>query len=128
MRRLFTVLGAAVVLAWMPIAHASAETVLLMGEQIGCHWCERWDEEIGPIYPKTAEGKVAPLQRFDIHVGVPDGITLERPVNFTPTFVLVRDGVEVARLEGYPGEDLFWTMLSVVMQRAEIELKPESSG
>jgi hypothetical protein len=25
--------------------------------------------------------------------------------------VLVKDGVEVARLEGYPGEDFFWGLL-----------------
>lgn len=109
-------------------AAALAQMVLLMGEQDGCSWCERWDEELSAIYPKTAEGRAAPLVRFDIHDGPPDGVTLDRPVVFTPTFVLVRDGVELGRVEGYPGEDLFWAMLGMVFERAQIDLTAETSG
>ena len=29
---------------------------LVMVEQDGCHWCERWNAEIGHIHPKTEEG------------------------------------------------------------------------
>lgn len=39
---------------------------LVMVEQPGCIYCERWDEEIAPAYPKTAEGEFAPLRRVDI--------------------------------------------------------------
>ena len=34
---------------------------LVMVEELGCPWCESWDEEIGGIYPKTAEARIAPL-------------------------------------------------------------------
>ena len=30
---------------------------LVMVEEPGCPWCARWTAEIGPIYPKTAEGR-----------------------------------------------------------------------
>jgi len=43
-------------------AVASAETLLLMAEEDGCYWCAKWNEEIGPAYPKTIEGKTAPLK------------------------------------------------------------------
>lgn len=80
---------------------------LVMVERAGCHWCERWNAEIAPIYPKTREGKLAPLRRVDIHA-LPDDIQFKsRPV-FTPTFVLVEDGTELGRIEGYAGEDFFW--------------------
>ncbi|THH39160.1 hypothetical protein E4Z66_00115 [Aliishimia ponticola] len=105
---------------------ARADTFLLMAEQIGCHYCKRWDAEISAIYPKTNEGRTAPLRRYDIHDGTPDGIALARSVRFTPTFVLVKDGVERGRIEGYPGEDFFWGLLGLMFERAQID--PATSG
>ncbi len=92
-----------------------AETLLLMAEQVGCAYCEAWDTQIAPIYPKTAEGQAAPLRRADIR-DLPEGITLARPVAFTPTFVLVNDGMETGRIEGYPGEDFFWALLARLIE------------
>ena len=110
-------------LSWLPVS-ANAETTLLMAEEAGCAWCARWDEEISEIYPKTAEGKTAPLIRFDLHGDAPDGVTFARRVRFTPTFILVEDGVEVGRIEGYPGEDFFWGLLSMMLEDAGIEVEP----
>ena len=47
-------------------AQASAAYELIMVEQQGCHYCERWKEEIGPIYPKTDVGMFAPIRMVDI--------------------------------------------------------------
>lgn len=105
---------------------ARAETVLLMAEEVGCMWCARWNSEISHIYPKTPEGRTAPLQRFDLKTGTPPGITLKTKVRFTPTFILVRDGVEEGRIEGYPGEDFFWGLLARLFERADID--PEQTG
>lgn len=88
---------------------AAAE--LVMVEEKGCIWCAAWNAEIAPIYPKTEEGRFAPLRRVDIHAARPDDLNFDMPVNFTPTFVLVEDGDELARIEGYPGEDFFWGLL-----------------
>lgn len=84
---------------------------LMMIEQPGCHYCARWDAEIAPQYPLTDEGRTAPLVRTDLRAALPDGVTLDRPAAFTPTFVLLRDGHEAGRLEGYPGTDFFWPLL-----------------
>jgi len=108
MRLLTTLSSAAMALAVSASALWSAE--LIMIDQPGCHWCEKWDAEIGPIYPNTDEGKRAPLRRADIR-NLPDDVTFaSRPV-FTPTFILVNDGQELGRIEGYPGEDFFWPMI-----------------
>lgn len=80
---------------------------LVMVERAGCHWCERWNAEIAHIYPKTREGKLAQLRRADIH-DLPDDVTFKSPPIFTPTFVLVKNGVELGRIEGYASEDFFW--------------------
>lgn len=90
---------------------------LLMFEEKWCEWCERWNTEIAPIYSKTAEGKRAPLRRIDIHGRYPAGIALASRPRFTPTFVLIEDGREVGRIEGYPGEDFFWGLLSRMIRK-----------
>lgn len=93
---------------------AAQATELVMVEQPGCEWCARWNEEIGPIYPKTSEGAFAPLRRVDLR-NMPDDLKITRRVNFTPTFLIVEDGHEIARLEGYPGEDFFWPVLDQLL-------------
>lgn len=103
-------LSAALLLA---VPAQAAELVMI--DQQGCYYCERWDEEIAPIYPKTAEGKFAPLRRVDIR-SIPDELTLASQPAFTPTFILVVDNKELARLEGYPGEDFFWPLISQMFE------------
>lgn len=85
---------------------------LVMVERAGCAWCARWNAEIAPIWPKTDEGRAAPLRRVDLNAPAPEDLTLNGRVVFTPTFILTDDGQEVARLEGYPGEDFFWPLIS----------------
>ena len=48
----------------VPLPALAAE--LVMVEQAGCHYCARWNAEIGPIYPRTAEGAYAPLRKVEI--------------------------------------------------------------
>lgn len=97
---------------------------LLMLEQPGCHWCERWNSEIGVAYPKTEEGKLAPLRRVDISKGWPEDLAAVRPERMTPTFILVDNGQEVERLRGYPGEHFFWPLLADMLAK----LPPKAPG
>ena len=94
----------------LPVAAAE----LVMVEQQGCEWCERWNEEIAPSYPKTTEGKFAPLRRVDLR-DMPPELMIDRRVNFTPTFLIVEDDRELARLEGYPGAGFFWPVLAKLL-------------
>ena len=101
------------------VGPASADELrLLMFERDGCAYCKLWNEQIAPAYPKTAEGRAAPLTRLQIHEPIPDDITLtgRKPV-FTPTFVLTDDGTEVARIEGYAGDEFFWVLLDQMLQK-----------
>lgn len=99
----------------------AAELVML--EQDGCVWCIRWHQEIGPIYPKTDEGARAPLRRVDIHDPLPTDLAGLQVVRFTPTFVLVEEGVEIGRIRGYPGDEFFWFLLGEMLERL-----PEADG
>jgi thioredoxin-related protein len=90
----------------------AGEVRLVFVEQPGCAYCMAWDDQIAPAYPDTAEGRFAPLVRADLHLGPPDGIDYTRKPRLTPTFILVEDGTEIARMEGYVGEDFFWPVYS----------------
>jgi hypothetical protein len=107
-------LGAVALLVYFPFAAWATE--LVMVEEQGCVWCARWNTEIAPAYPKTDEGQFAPLRRVDIRA-LPVEFKPTRRVSFTPTFLLVVDGAEVARIEGYPGEDFFWPLLEQMLAK-----------
>lgn len=102
----------------LPVQAWAAELQLLMFEQPGCIYCARWNADVAPEYPLTDEGRAAPLRRLQLRDPLPEGITLDRPAVFTPTFVLVADGAEQARIEGYVSEDFFWPMLARMIAAA----------
>lgn len=88
---------------------------LMMVEAKGCVYCEAWHREIGPGYRASSEGRAAPLLRVDIDGPWPDGLALDRRPTITPTFVLLRDGAEVTRLEGYPGARVFHSLIGAML-------------
>jgi thioredoxin-related protein len=100
----------------MLIAQASAAYELIMVEQQGCHYCERWKKEIGPIYPKTDVGTFAPIRMVDI-TKVDSTPEIDSAVVFTPTFILTDGEREITRIEGYMSEDFFWGVLEMVLER-----------
>ena len=88
-----------------------------MFETDSCEWCELWHAEIGVIYAKTAEARTAPLRRVSIEDPVPGDLEHVRGIHYTPTFVLMEDGKEVGRILGYPGEDFFWGLLGMELEK-----------
>lgn len=114
----------ALVLAFVTLSATPAlagELQLLMFEQPGCIYCAAWNEEVAPEYPLTEEGKAAPLRRLQLRDPMPEGLQVVSPPVFTPTFVLVEDGVETGRIEGYPGEDFFWPLLDGLIAEAKAD-------
>ncbi len=99
---------------WLPGALLAQSVELVMVEERGCIWCARWNADVAPEYPKTPEGMAAPLRRIDLR-DRPEDLSFETRLRFTPTFVLMVNGVEADRIEGYPGEDFFWPMLGAML-------------
>ena len=97
---------------------------LMMVEQQGCYYCLEWKDQLGHIYPKTPEGKYAPLKTIDI-TEVDQLKGLQRDVIFTPTFVLMEDNKELGRLEGYSSEDFFWELLELILEKETDYTVPE---
>lgn len=101
--------------ALAPAVGLAAE--LVMFEQRACPWCAEWDRVIGPIYAKSDVARRAPLRRVQKEGPQASEYTLLRPIRFTPTFVLIDDGKEIGRIEGYPGEDFFWARAERLIER-----------
>ena len=97
--------------AFAVLAQPACAAELLMFRRAGCPYCATWDRAVGPVYPKSDLGRRIPLRMVDLDRDPPPAEKLDRAVRFTPTFVLVEDGREVGRIEGYPGEDFFWGLL-----------------
>lgn len=95
-------------------AHAAE---LVMFEQAGCVFCQRWDRDVGALYNKTDEAKALPLRRIDIQGQKMSGIALASPVRYTPTFIVVDNGREIGRITGYSNDDAFWGQLDALVAR-----------
>ena len=91
---------------------------LMMVRRRGCVHCAAWDREIGPVYARHPEGRAAPLMMVDVDGPYPDGLALDRKPWLTPSFILLRDGLEVTRFEGYPGAERFFPVLRAMLERA----------
>lgn len=103
---------------WMGAPSAAAELVML--ERPGCVWCAHFNAEIAPAYPKTEEGKRAPLRRVDITKAWPPDLKGIAGEHFTPTFILVDDGKEIGRIRGYPGDQFFWYLLGDILAKLDM--------
>ena len=118
MRMRFVATVLATILALLPAPSAGAAE-LVMFEQKGCVWCQRFDRDIAPAYDKTAEGQRAPLRRVDIAGPVPSDLAFIKRERFTPVFVLIDQGREFGRIRGYPGETFFWGLLANLLERLD---------
>lgn len=112
-------LAAAFALGHTPLITISGAQAaeLVMFETAACEWCEAWDRDVGGIYHKTEEGRLAPLRRVELHAPRPEDLESIEGIVYTPTFVLVEDGSEIGRINGYPGDDHFWGLLGAMLRK-----------
>ncbi len=91
-----------------------------------CVWCRKWLREVGPGYPHSDEGQLAPLRRIDIKNQSAAGVALKTTVTATPTFVVADDeGREIGRITGYPGVDFFYPALDEILAKLPGKARPK---
>lgn len=106
--------GAAAIAACMLLPDGAQASELVMFDQTGCIYCQRWEQDVGRLYAKTDEAKKLPLRRINIRDQDKSGITLASPIRYTPTFVVIDNGREVGRITGYSSDDSFWGLLDAL--------------
>lgn len=95
-----------------PAKAADSRGQLVMITSSHCPWCEAFEDDVGKGYDRTEEALIYPLRRHDFYQKIPDDLAHLTPATMTPTFIVMRDGVEVGRIVGYPGAELFWWRIS----------------
>ncbi len=80
-----------------------------------CAACAQFEREVGRSYVKTAEARLAPLHRQPLAASRPESLKAAGPVIGTPTFVLMENGREQGRIEGYSSDELFWMRLTALL-------------
>src|ERR1051326_3027911 len=111
----FAVRAIGALCAIVMLGQAADAAELVMYRRDGCPWCAKFDRALGPIYPKTEFNQSAPLRQINLDHDR-DLPIIHGAIRYTPTFVLVENGREVGRIEGYPGEDYFWPRLSYLLE------------
>ena len=80
-----------------------------------------------PCLSQNRRGRFAPLRRVHINE-IPDDLTPVSDPAFTLTFILVEDGRELARIEGYPGDDWFWPLLEALLEQNTTYMPGDPDG
>lgn len=114
-------LAAALVTVGLATSPARAEPLpaglrLVLVEDPGCSYCRKWLNEVGPYYATSIQGQRAPLVRRQTGDESLKGFGR---LNYTPTFLLVRDGREIDRLVGYGGAAEFWRQLRAMLAKLD---------
>lgn len=113
-----------VLLVSLAVGLPAAAAELVMFEAAGCPYCARWNREIARIYPKTEEGRRAPLRRVDIAAPRPADLAGIANIVYTPTFVLIENGKEIGRIVGYGGDEIFWSLLAELFAKLDRATQP----
>lgn len=90
---------------------------LLVAHDAACGDFARWQREIGPAYATSPEGRAAPLLDVSMDGPWPDGLALSSRPRQTPTFILVDEGREIGRIEGYGDAASFRAGLSRLLRQ-----------
>ncbi len=107
-----------------PRVHAATEITderagpiveLVVIEARQCPMCRLFRDEIAPAYRATARAERAPLRFVDVAHADPETLNLIAPIEIIPTVVLMRDGVEIDRLVGYTGPEIFMRAIGVML-------------
>jgi CRISPR/Cas system CSM-associated protein Csm3 (group 7 of RAMP superfamily) len=91
----------------------TVELVVIEARQ--CPMCRLFRDEIAPVYRATARSERAPLRFVDVAHTDPATLNLAAPVEIVPTVILMRDGVEIDRLVGYTGPEIFMRAVGVML-------------
>lgn len=102
-----------------PTPAAPPELALLFVGHERCPICQLFERQVAPGYANTAEGRRAPLVRLTFGEDFPPPYEWVTPAAVMPTFILVADGEEVGRIEGYTSDELFWMQLTRLLQDAD---------
>ncbi|MGP9804638.1 SoxS protein [Paracoccus sp. NSM] len=117
--RRMLILGAGLMLAgWPALAsdpgHKGLRLMAVTSRD--CPASAAWLAETAPDLARQGAG-LMPLLLVDLDGPYPDGLLLDGQPRITPTFILLRQGAELGRFEGYDGKDHFHATLKALLKQ-----------
>ena len=117
------VIAAAAIVAGLAFfISAAGAAELLVVSQRNCPYCKAWEIQIGSLYAKTDESKLAPLRRIRIDELAGAAYVFKEPVIYAPTFVLLNGKTEIGRITGYSDVSMFWGLLNVLLREGNSDV------
>lgn len=92
---------------------------LVLVEVDGCIYCEIFRRDVLPKYRESARGRDVPLRFVDLNAPEADELGFESPIVTVPTVVLLKNNVEVGRIQGYVGPENFFHSVHRLFSLAE---------
>ncbi|MEZ5924762.1 MAG: thioredoxin family protein [Hyphomicrobiaceae bacterium] len=114
MQRLIRSLVSLLAVASTPAA-ADPALRLFVFEIDGCTACDQFHAEALRDYWSSPVSQRLPLTLVDLNALGTAGQALRSPIRVVPTFVVMRDGIEIARLSGFPGKSAFEAGIASVL-------------
>ena len=98
-----------------PIA-ATQELIVL--EAPNCIYCRIFRRDVLPSYQKSKRAGELPIRFLDLNDPAADKLKLSSTVTIVPTVVLMRDGAEAGRIDGYTGPEAFFQSVARMLGSA----------
>jgi hypothetical protein len=114
MTRFLAVLSIALTALFVPAASAAQ---LVYVEWMDCGYCKIFNRQMAWAYTSSAIGKKVPLRRLDILRRWPADLKQVNRPSYTPVFILVENGREVGRFDGYTSPQGFKQNLQRLLLR-----------
>lgn len=88
---------------------------LIVLEAPNCIYCAIFRRDVLPNYQKSKRAAELPIRFLDLNDPAADQLKLSSSVTIVPTVVLMRDGSEAGRIDGYWGPEAFFQSISRMM-------------
>ena len=121
-RELLFVFGSSILVVWflfLSSGQALSRNTLLMITNKYCPSCQAWEHDVGNVYPKTELANRFPLVRIELEDKDTEFSTYRAEVRGTPTFIFLKDDLEVGRIEGYSDAEMFWWLVDDIVAQFE---------
>ena len=83
----------------------------------GCKYCPLFRQSVVPAYEATPRARDVPIRFMDINAEGAGRLKLRSPIATVPTSVIMRDNVEIGRIEGFVGPQDFTRLISSLLPK-----------
>jgi thioredoxin-related protein len=88
---------------------------LVVFQRDPCTYCDVFRRDVLPRYQDGQFATEAPIRFVDIDTGAQADLALSTPLTVLPTAVVLKNGIEIARIPGYTGPDQFFRLMRHIL-------------